>query len=68
MSMRSVGLLKLALEDAESYQAALERYGYATSAAFLRACALALIKHQAAHQRLLSPLAFQTLEHQSKEP
>jgi hypothetical protein len=62
MPIHSLGLLKLSDEDADAYRTALYNYGYQTSAAFLRACAQALIKHDKADHRLLSPLAFQTSE------
>jgi hypothetical protein len=60
MPLHSLGLLKLAEKDTDAYYAALANYGYATSASFLRACALALIKQDKAGDRLVSPLSFQT--------
>lgn len=57
--MRSLGTLKLPDEDADKFLKALEAYGQERSAAFLRRCAYALIRHHEAQEPLQIPLAFQ---------
>jgi hypothetical protein len=58
MSTRSLGLLKLSHADAPAYQRALSNYGFASSASFLRAAALALIRHDKAKEELVTPIRF----------
>jgi len=58
--MRSLGILKLPESDAQKYLDALEAYGHERSAAFLRRCAYALIRHHQQDEKLESPLSFKT--------
>jgi len=73
VKMKTVGILKLPETDIAKFLEALGAYGEDKSAAFLRRCAYALIKHHQRNERLNTPLSFelgqqprQTLESQDK--
>ena len=56
--MRTLGTLKLPEEDCQKFHQALAAYGFEKSAAFLRRCAYALVKHHQANDELAQPLSF----------
>ena len=58
-NLKSVATLKLPETDAEKFLKALQFYDQERSAAFLRRCAYALIKHHEKNEQLNTPLAFQ---------
>jgi hypothetical protein len=66
--MRTLGILKLPDEDCDKFREALSAYGFEKSAAFLRRCAYALIKHHQAHEELAQPLAFKVANGHSPKP
>jgi hypothetical protein len=63
MRSRSLGLLRLPETEAADFQLALKKFGFESAAAFMRACAHTLIRHDKDADRLLTPLAFQTTKH-----
>jgi len=56
-SMKHVGTLKLPEDEAQKYSQALESYGLASSASFLRRCVHALIRHHEAKDILDMPIS-----------
>jgi hypothetical protein len=46
--------------DAEKFQLALQHYGHESTAEFMRQCALCLIRHHQADEKLVLPLSFKT--------
>ena len=56
--MHAAGLLKLSEKEARAYRLALAKYGWSSSAAFLRACGMALMAQDKANDVLVAPLRF----------
>jgi hypothetical protein len=57
--MRAVSTLRLTDKERQLFLDALQEYGYENGAAFLRACAHALIDHHYKREKLKPVLSFQ---------